>query len=839
MGRHKKRHRSPSTSSSSSSDVEKTKTKKYKKNLKKKNNRTEALEGLLKELRKTTNYHAGSAPQQSVVRYMGRNDFIPVFDPQTSPVSVEHWIRNLEGIANMHGWDERTLICNCTSKLGGYAKSWYEHQVTFDMSWAEWKEKLVRAFPFTKNKLTQIREMVNRVRKPNEDPIEFYYTKLGIGMSCQLSDVIITEAIIGTLGNQLLEIGAKSAGCRDTNSLLQYLASINTSAAASKGQDKPDNQLKNERGPDRVARCFTCGKPGHRASRCRVSKDNSNLHKDKGNQKCTFCGRPGHVEADCFKKKNKSKHCSFCNIDGHTLDECRKRSRTGPQNRLVRKVQTICYDASDKKYFKEVLVNGVSSNGYIDFGSTCNTMRQSFREMQNLELMPNDNTVIKGYGDGLTIPLGIVSTSLVIDGVEKVNKLYVVPDDLQEVDVLIGQPFTESPNLVIVKTSTELNMYEDEMAIQVTELCESFDKIRLYPQNDTKLTPGLNKVLVRPDPVVDGIINIKLSEQRKPLCEKDVIEDSVELHDGQAFIKLINRTNKILELKEQDCVARAELKDKYCDDNIKMGDHLNGDQKASLDELLTKYEHCFSGDGMELGNLNHIQEKDLIDALQDEDKEIQALMLNLKLEQEANKKKKNGLTKDYKVVDGRLYRVIENELRPVLPKTHMGDDQKGWDAYLPKVQLGLNSTLSQGTGKSPLELLCGLRPRLPNDLQGAVYSRDVSTSRVEAAQTIESNAAQMKTRYDKDRRVVEPLLMGQLVMVERKILRPGLTSGKLVQRYAGPYKVTAVLPNDRYEVTSYTKGKQAYKNIVARDKIKVWHDRPRDSSSDEDLIEQQ
>ncbi|KAI5643111.1 hypothetical protein NE865_04833 [Phthorimaea operculella] len=562
MGRHKKRHRSPSTSSSSSSDVEKTKTKKYKKNLKEKNNRIEALEGLLKELRKTTNCHAGSAPQQSVVRYMGRNDFIPVFDPQTSPVSVEHWIRNLEGIANMHGWDERTLICNCTSKLGGYAKSW----------------------------------------KPNEDPIEFYYTKLGIGMSCQLSDEIITEAIIGTLGNQLLEIGAKSAGCRDTNSLLQYLASINTSAAASKGQDKSENQLKNERGPDRVARCFICGKPGHRASRCRVSKDNSKLHKDKGNQKCTFCGRPGHVEADCFKKKNKSKHCSFCNIDGHTLDECRKRSRTGPQNRLVRKVQTICYDASDKKYFKEVLVNGVSSNGYIDFGSTCNTMRQSFREMQNLELMPNDNTVIKGYGDGLTIPLGIVSTSLVIDGVEKVNKLYVVPDDLQEVDVLIGQPFTESPNLVIVKTSTELNMYEDEMAIQVTELCESFDKIRLYPQNDTKLTPGLNKVLVRPDPVVDGIMNIKLSEQRKPLCEKDVIEDSVELHDGQAFIKLINRTNKILELKEQDCVARAELKDKYRDDNIKMGDHLNGDQKASLDELLTKYEHCFSGDGMELGN---------------------------------------------------------------------------------------------------------------------------------------------------------------------------------------------------------------------------------------------
>lgn len=77
-----------------------------------------------------------------------------------------------------------------------------------------------------------------------------------------------------------------------------------------------------------------------------------------------------------------------------------------------------------------------------------------------------------------------------------------------------------------------------------------------------------------------------------------------------------------------------------------------------------------------------------------------------------------------------------------------------------------------------------------------------------------------------------------MIMVERKILCPGLKSGKLVQRYAGPYKITAVLPNDRYEVTSYMKGKRAYKNIVARDKIKIWHNRRRDSSSDEDLTEQ-
>lgn len=158
----------------------------------------------------------------------------------------------------------------------------------------------------------------------------------------------------------------------------------------------------------------------------------------------------------------------------------------------------------------------------------------------------------------------------------------------------------------------------------------------------------------------------------------------------------------------------------------------------------------------------------------------------------------------------------------------------GWDTYLPKVQLGINSTVSQGTGKSPLQLLCGLRPRLANDLQGAVHSENVEELRNEAAQRIEEKASKMKTRYDRNRRVGASISKGQLVMVERKILRPGLSSGKLVAKYAGPYKITAVLPNDRYEVRSFEKGKRAYKNIIARDKIKIWHPREESSSSSEE-----
>lgn len=79
----------------------------------------------------------------------------------------------------------------------------------------------------------------------------------------------------------------------------------------------------------------------------------------------------------------------------------------------------------------------------------------------------------------------------------------------------------------------------------------------------------------------------------------------------------------------------------------------------------------------------------------------------------------------------RLNRTILGSL-----SAHMGDEQKGWEMYLPKVQLGINSTISHGTGKSPLELLCGLRPRLAKDLQGAVRSDDLEALRIEASQRL-------------------------------------------------------------------------------------------------------
>ncbi|KAF9415637.1 hypothetical protein HW555_006782 [Spodoptera exigua] len=174
MGRHKRSRRSSSTSSSNSSSHSNVDNKKrYRRELRKSNQHIKVLEGLVKNLRKSQDNQGESSLEslrssRPIVRYFGRNDFIPEFYPRSSAVPIEHWLRNLESISKIHGWDEPTLICNCTSKLRGYAKS----------------------------------------------------------ISCELTDDVICQAIIGTLGNKLLEVGALSAGCHNTTSLLNYLASF-------------------------------------------------------------------------------------------------------------------------------------------------------------------------------------------------------------------------------------------------------------------------------------------------------------------------------------------------------------------------------------------------------------------------------------------------------------------------------------------------------------------------------------------------------------------------------------------------------------------------------------
>ncbi|KAL0870576.1 hypothetical protein ABMA27_005541 [Loxostege sticticalis] len=227
-----------------------------------------------------------------------------------------------------------------------------------------------------------------------------------------------------------------------------------------------------------------------------------------------------------------------------------------------------------------------------------------------------------------------------------------------------------------------------------------------------------------------------------------------------------------------------------------------------------------------------------------------------------------------------------------------GQDEKLWDDRLLQIQWGLNNTINKGTGKSPSEVLFGLR--LTNTNEGHILTEiesdrtngslnstsnddtqsnnntdtvdsenglenvqqesnneavtdqvvddqviddqvvgervgndqvvenvdivspeiDIIKVRSEVDKYIIESQEKQKEIFDKKRKQARKYQIGDLVRIEKVVHSVG-KSRKLLPKLSGPYKITKILENDRYEVcdTPITKKGKKYTGVYAVDKI--------------------
>lgn len=155
-----------------------------------------------------------------------------------------------------------------------------------------------------------------------------------------------------------------------------------------------------------------------------------------------------------------------------------------------------------------------------------------------------------------------------------------------------------------------------------------------------------------------------------------------------------------------------------------------------------------------------------------------------------------------------------------------------WDQELRRIQWGLNNTLNKGIGKTPSEALFGrtlnhAHENMFSDL--FLESRDPNQSieeiRSEITEHIEKDQVSQKQRFDKNRKSPTIYKIGDLVKINKQVPSNEGQSRKLLPKFSGPYKITKILDNDRYEVSTIPGtelGKRKYSNIWAVDQIKPW-----------------
>ncbi|XP_033228968.1 uncharacterized protein K02A2.6-like [Belonocnema kinseyi] len=149
-----------------------------------------------------------------------------------------------------------------------------------------------------------------------------------------------------------------------------------------------------------------------------------------------------------------------------------------------------------------------------------------------------------------------------------------------------------------------------------------------------------------------------------------------------------------------------------------------------------------------------------------------------------------------------------------LATTSAGASKYQWDDYVKKVQSGINCTINRTTRKSLAQLLYSFKPRSSADaaLQGAIQDAldqiNLKELRREARRVTDEEQARKKFRFYSKRFKPARYTVGDIVLVTSRPAAKGQIK-KLTAKSKGPFKVTAVLPDDRYEVVDLRELKKA------------------------------
>lgn len=171
---------------------------------------------------------------------------------------------------------------------------------------------------------------------------------------------------------------------------------------------------------------------------------------------------------------------------------------------------------------------------------------------------------------------------------------------------------------------------------------------------------------------------------------------------------------------------------------------------------------------------------------------------------------------------------INGIIIPVLAKLSIADPLK-WYKHVATVQRFINSTTSRSTNRSPFELLFGVSMRNPEDYNlNEILEEEIINEFQTARQSVRKDAKeqilkmQMENRktYDKKRKEARQYNVDDLVAIQRTQFGTGL---KLQPKFLGPYRVSKVNRNNRYEVKKVNQNDEGpIRTSTAADYMKPW-----------------
>lgn len=297
--------------------------------------------------------------------------------------------------------NEMKLQPFCISKLRGSAEIWYRSLETRIYTWVELKRLLLETSPPRRDIHTMLVKMMNYKPSDTKDLYDCSFQKLILINSLKLSfsDEDKVNLIMGAVNDKQILFSVEIAGI---NKLANHLKLYSTPPSTSR----------------------------QKYSIHESSADMANISSQK--RRCYGCNQYGHERFSCpnARRPNINKRRG---VDYH--------------------VNLIGGGDPNNKFYKQVKINRELHTAYVDLGSECSLITQDLATDLNLRLHKIQGVInLVNFIPGKFVsPLFVTQVLICLDNVAKIIEMYVVPDKIMNVDILVGQNFMELDDVQYIK----------------------------------------------------------------------------------------------------------------------------------------------------------------------------------------------------------------------------------------------------------------------------------------------------------------------------------------------------------------------------------------------------
>ncbi|KAJ8912698.1 hypothetical protein NQ315_012252 [Exocentrus adspersus] len=341
--------------------------------------------------------------------------------------------------------------------------------------------------------------------------------------------------------------------------------------------------------------------------------------KDK-NLTCFNCKMKGHYQSKCPKPRIE---CTKCHMLGHEAARCvvgegKRRVSKGESDIIINLTNSNPASKNNTCYFIDCVINGKSLRGYVDSGCAAVTIRETIATELNL-LRKQTSVRLYGYAGGSVLVTSKVTLNLEVDLAKSQVVALVVPDHVQEVPVIIGQPFINDETVTVVVRGNQIRLFQVQQNMGINEA--PLKKINLYT-HESFIIPS-NHVghisVYGAEHLSDAYVDLQYRNWDNNF---HVIVPCVTNLKHGGHLTIINMSDKSICYGKDKVVARGHI----CHEDLQgdsinclrttstvlteftlndiqnqMNPELNNDEQSRLLRLLNEYRDCFADTLAEVG----------------------------------------------------------------------------------------------------------------------------------------------------------------------------------------------------------------------------------------------